>query len=119
VRIVLFVEGYSERELPPFLKRWLDPRLERPIGIFPVRFEGNMAYLREVGRKSGLHLDQADTPPAKLLDSLMSRGGGHGYKKTTMARFLLPKLDPELVYQKCPNFKLLMDEMLQVAQQAA
>jgi hypothetical protein len=57
-------------------------------------------------------------PPSKLLDRLFSQGRGRGYKKVIMAHNLLPKLDPALVYQKCPNFKLMMDEMLDMARQA-
>ncbi len=35
-----------------------------------------------------------------------------------MARNLMPRLDPALVYQKCPNFKRMTDEMLYFARQA-
>jgi len=38
--------------------------------------------------------------------------------KTTMARNLLPKLDPSVVYRKCPNFKSMMDDMLAMSRQA-
>ena len=34
MKFVLFVEGYTEdKALPKFLKRWLDPRLGKPVGI--------------------------------------------------------------------------------------
>ncbi len=202
MKIVLLVEGWVEKELPPFLKRWLDPQLPQPIGIQPVRFNGFGEFLNDVALKTTLHLSQGDTiaifglldlyglkldypkyadhheklrfareyitskvapadrpryrqhfavheleawflsdprlfpnitlpnrcarpedvdfdePPAHLLDHLFSQGKGHGYKKTVMARNLLPKLDPALVYHKCPNFKLLMDEMLAITRQA-
>lgn len=197
MKIVLLVEGWTEKELPPFLKRWLDSQLPQPVRIQPVRFEGNAHYLDNVANKTRFHLSSDDTiavfglldlyglkfdypkhadrdqkiaharaeimrripeadrlrfrqhfavheteawllsdprlfptlklpassarpedvdfdePPSKLLDRLFSQSrDGRGYKKTTMARTLLPKLDPALVYQKCPNFKLMMDEML-------
>ncbi|AUX46272.1 uncharacterized protein SOCE26_077770 [Sorangium cellulosum] len=40
MKIVLFVEGHTEKALPELLKRWLDPRLPQPIGIKIARFEG-------------------------------------------------------------------------------
>ena len=204
MKIVLFVEGKTEKELPPFLKRWLDPQIpqHKQIGIQAVRFEGVNHFLENVSIKANLHLASKDTiaifglldlyglildypkhadrdqkitfaraeitrridaanrprfrqhfavheteawllsdtrlfpavtlpancarpeevdfdePPSKLLDRLFSQDRGRGYKKVTMARNLLPKLDPMLVYQKCPNFKLMMDEMLDIARKA-
>jgi hypothetical protein len=203
MKIVLLIEGWTEKELPPFLKRWLDTQLPQPIRIQPVRFEGNQHYLDDVANKTHLHLATAETiavfglldlyglkldypkyadrdqrikfardhitdritpayrprfrqhfavheteawflseprlfqsitlpkqcerpedvnfdePPAKLLDRLFSQGReGRGYKKTTMARNLLPKLDPSVVYRKCPNFKFMMDDMPAMSRQA-
>ena len=41
MKFILFVEGHTEdKALPAFLKRWLDPRLESPVGIQTVRFDG-------------------------------------------------------------------------------
>lgn len=38
MKLILLVEGVTERlALSGFLKRWLDPRLSKPIQIFPVR----------------------------------------------------------------------------------
>jgi hypothetical protein len=199
VKIVLLMEGWTEKELPPFLKRWLDPQLPQPISIQAVRFEGVHHFLDNVAKKTQLHLVNSDAiavfglldlyglrldyprhadrdhkiafarnhivnritpadrprfrqhfavheteawllsdpllfptltlpskcarpeevdfdePPAQLLDRLFSQGTGRGYKKTIMARNLLPQLDPTLVYQKCPNFKLMMDDLLELA----
>jgi len=34
MKFILFVEGRTEdKALPAFLKKWLDPRLESPVGI--------------------------------------------------------------------------------------
>ena len=204
MKIVLLVEGWTEKELKPFIKRWLDTQLSpQTVGLQVVRFEGNAQFLRDVAGKTHFHLSLNDTiavfglldlyglkldypkqagrdqkikfardhivnkiapadrprfrqhfavheteawflsdprlfstiklpakcdrpeevnfdePPAQLLDRLFSQGKeSRGYKKTTMARVLLPKLDPALVYQKCPNFKLMMDEMLELSRQA-
>jgi hypothetical protein len=45
VKFALFVEGYTEQALPAFLKRWLDPRLSRRVGIVPVNFQGVGGFL--------------------------------------------------------------------------
>jgi hypothetical protein len=203
VKFILLVEGWTEKELPGFLKRWLDPQLPQPVGIQPVRLQGNANYLDNVDNRAhrylssddviavfglldlyGLKLEYPkyaerdekiklarklvtdkvdanlrprfrqhfavheieawflsdpklfpeitlppkcarpedvnfDEHPTKLLDKLFSQSrNGRGYDKLTRARNLLPKLDPQIVYQKCPNFKLLMDEMLALARQS-
>ncbi len=46
MNFALFVEGHTERAIPAFLKRWLDPRLSQPVGIKPVRFKGSGDYLK-------------------------------------------------------------------------
>lgn len=40
MKFVLFVEGHTERALPAFLARWLNPQLSTPVGIQAVPFEG-------------------------------------------------------------------------------
>lgn len=57
MKIVLFVEGYTEKmALPTFLKRWLDAKLAAPIGIKTVRFEGWSEYARDIPGKVRFHL---------------------------------------------------------------
>ena len=56
MRFILFVEGHTEKALPAFLKRWLDPRLPQPIGITPVPFKGWRHYRDEIARKVALNL---------------------------------------------------------------
>jgi hypothetical protein len=57
MKLVLFVEGHTERgALPGFFKRWLDPQLTQPIGIKTVRFEGWRDYYDEIGKKVHLNL---------------------------------------------------------------
>jgi len=58
MKFVLFVEGHTEdKALPAFLKRWLDPRLESPVGIQPVRFEGWPELFRDAAQKAKMHLN--------------------------------------------------------------
>ncbi len=57
MKLVLFVEGHTEKKaLPDFLKRWLDPQLPHPIGIAIVRFEGWHDYVDDIVKKVALHL---------------------------------------------------------------
>ena len=61
MKFILFVEGYTEKEsLPEFLKRWLDPRLSRPIGIKVVRFDGWNDFVKGAPKKAALHLNGPD-----------------------------------------------------------
>ncbi len=61
MKFVLFVEGYTEKKsLAEFLKRWLDPRLAKPVGIRTVRFDGWTDYVRGTPKKAGLYLHGPD-----------------------------------------------------------
>lgn len=51
-------------------------------------------------------------PPAKLLDQIYSEVLGKGYKKVVEGTKLFSKLDPEVVYSKCPAFRALADDLL-------
>jgi hypothetical protein len=69
MRFVVFVEGYSEkRVIAPFLKRWLDPRLKKPIGVNVVRFEGWSELVNDVEVKARMHLQNDDVVVISLLD---------------------------------------------------
>ena len=57
MKFALYVEGYTERAIPAFLKRWLDPRLSLPVGVKPVRFEGSGDYLKSFSRLAKRDLD--------------------------------------------------------------
>jgi hypothetical protein len=58
MRFILFVEGYTEdRALPKFLKKWLDPKLDTPIGIRTVRFEGWTELVKDAPLKAKMHLN--------------------------------------------------------------
>lgn len=53
MRFILFVEGHTEdKALPGFLKRWLDPRLKKPVGIKTVRFEGWQELIKDSRQKT-------------------------------------------------------------------
>ena len=62
MKIVLVVEGSSEKQLPAFLKRWLDAQaLPQRVGIHVVSFDGNAKLLREAAQRTRLHLQESDT----------------------------------------------------------
>jgi hypothetical protein len=58
MRFVLFVEGHTEdKALPKFLKKWLDPKLSKPIGIRTVRFDGWPELVKDAPTKAKMHLN--------------------------------------------------------------
>jgi len=52
-----------------------------------------------------------DEPPAKFLKRILGR-----YKKTTTAMNLFPNVDPQIAIDQCPHLKLLVEDLLRVAQ---
>jgi hypothetical protein len=61
-----------------------------------------------------------DQPPAKFLDRLYKEkiyrmGRPAKYKKIGDGLELFSKLDPEIVYQKCPHFKEMIDHIVRIA----
>lgn len=58
MKFILFVEGHTEdKALPAFLKKWLDPKLPKPIGIKTVRFEGWPELTKDAPLKAKMHLN--------------------------------------------------------------
>lgn len=59
-----------------------------------------------------------DEPPAKLLERLYREKRKRTFRKVIDTTDLLGKLDPAAVYDKCPAFKALLDDMLARAKAA-
>jgi hypothetical protein len=58
-------------------------------------------------------------PPATLLGELYRRAyRNKGYKKVVDGPRLFKKLDPSVAYDKCPHLRVMLDEMLKLAQNA-
>ena len=58
MKFVLLVEGYTERKaIPEFLKRWLDQRLEKPVGVKTVRFDGWQHLYKDAAQKTKMLLN--------------------------------------------------------------
>jgi Domain of unknown function (DUF4276) len=200
VKFVLFVEGHTEKlAIPSLLKRWLDPKLTRRVGVVPVRFEGWAQYQSEIAKKVELALSGAsgkdviaaiglldlygptfyppdkrtasdrirwarkhfedqvgnvrfaqhfavheieawlladprilqrevrdalpgksqepeavnfNEPPGKLLARLYREKLKKTYEKVIHGKDLFDKLDPAIAYEKCPNLRTLLDDML-------
>lgn len=69
MNFALFVEGKTERAIPAFLKRWLDPRLSRPVGVAPVNLQGSGGYLKNFAQRARRDLDSGKlTAVIGLLD---------------------------------------------------
>jgi hypothetical protein len=79
VRFVLFVEGGTERALPSFLKRWLDPRLPRPVGIKPVIFTGWAELRREVAKRARMYLEGPGSDEIIAVIALLDLYGPNFY----------------------------------------
>lgn len=57
MKFVLFVEGDTEKKvLKEFLKRRLDPQLNKPVGIKVVLLKGWQNYVKDIAKKVELHL---------------------------------------------------------------
>jgi hypothetical protein len=61
VKIILYVEGDTEKEvLPQFLRLWVNPRLENNVRIAPVNLDGVSNYLKEFANRARLDLSAVD-----------------------------------------------------------
>jgi len=59
MRLVLFVEGKTERKaLPGFVARWLNVRLTHPVAIDAVSFGGNARFLKEAPKKARMYMEE-------------------------------------------------------------
>ena len=80
MKFILFVEGYTEQKvIGDFLKRWLDPKLSKPVGISTVRFDGWPELVKDSPTKAGLHLGQ---PKVIAVISLLDLHGPTFYPPT-------------------------------------
>ena len=57
-------------------------------------------------------------PPSSLLARLYRQQLDQAYKKTSYGGALFAKANPDIAYEKCPNLKGMLDEMLSLAKSA-
>lgn len=88
------------------LEAWLisDP------SIFPKEIAPELEEAAEAPEKIN-----SNQPPAKFLHDLYINKFNRTYKKVTEGNRLFAKLDPEVVREKCPYFKLFTDDLLKLA----
>ena len=61
MKFVIFVEGYTEKKaIAPFIKRWLDPRLNQRVGIHTVRFDEWSEMIKDMSNKTQRYLNGPD-----------------------------------------------------------
>jgi hypothetical protein len=99
MKFVLFIEGKTEKVVPTFLKRWLDVRLNKPVGIKPVVFEGWPQQWADSPKKANMHLnDQTKANDVIAVISLLDLYGPTVYppdKTSVHERFLWAKEESE------------------------
>jgi hypothetical protein len=109
VKFVLFVEGHTEKVLPVFLKRWLDPQLaqhgRQPVGIQAVRFEGQAEFIRDVAQKANLYLNAPKRDVIAVIGLLDLYGASLPYpadKTTATDRYAWAKqhLEDKVAHQQ-------------------
>jgi len=92
MKFVLFVEGHTERKaIPSFLKRWLDPKLPRPVGIQCVRFDGWAELVKDSPGKAKLYLSKSNVIAVIALLDLYGPAFFPRAKKTPDEKYLWAK----------------------------
>lgn len=81
--------------------------------LLPLSVSGSIA--KRLAKPEEVDFDQ---PPAKLLKQPYLREKKGEYKKTVDGEQLFSHLDPEVVLDKCPYFKEMMEEILTLARKA-
>lgn len=99
MRFILFVEGHTEdKALPKFLKKWLDPKLTKSIGIRTVRFDGWPELLKNAPLKAKMHLNGPARDEIIAVISLLDLYGPTFYpsdKTASEERYAWAKKDIE------------------------
>jgi hypothetical protein len=80
MKFVLFVEGDTEQKvLASFLKRWLDPRLSKKVGIKPVLFDGWADMDKRLVKKARHYLAGPDSGDIIAVIALLDLYGPKFY----------------------------------------
>lgn len=96
MKFVLFVEGHTEKQaLANFLKRWLDPRLDNPVGIQMVRFGGWSDLVKEAPQKARMYLNRKNIIGIIALLDLYGPTIYPDGKTTAVSRYNWAKSDLE------------------------
>ncbi|MGH7599623.1 MAG: DUF4276 family protein [bacterium] len=91
MKFILFIEGHTEKKaLPQFLKKWLDPKLAKPVGIKTVRFEGWPELVKDTPKKALMHLNGPEQHDLVAVIALIDLYGPTFYpadKQTSKDRY--------------------------------
>lgn len=110
MKFILFIEGHTEKKaLPQFLKKWLDPKLTKPVGIKTVRFEGWKELVKDSPKKALMHLNGPEQHDLIAVIALLDLYGPTFYppdKKTAQERYAWAKeyLESEVNHSKFRQF---------------
>ena len=141
IAIIALLDLYGPTIYPAQLKtasqrvNWATNNLSQKVGLerFRIFFAVHeleawllsepQIFPREISQRFPRKIEQPesvnfDTPPAKLLGDMYWRQYRRQYRKIVDGSNLFGKLNPSIVYQKCPFFAEMMNEMLRLAQQA-
>lgn len=79
--------------------------------IFPVDFQTDLTKYSSKPENVNFK-----NHPSKVIQNIYNkRKSKRSYKKTTDGPDLFSRLSPQVVYDKCPHFKMMLDEMVQMA----
>jgi len=91
MKFILFIEGHTEKKaLPQFLKKWLDPKLAKPVGIKTVRFEGWPELVKDTPKKASMYLNGPEQHDLVAVIALIDLYGPTFYpadKQTSKDRY--------------------------------
>lgn len=110
MKFILFIEGHTEKKvLPQFLKKWLDPKLMKPVGIKTVRFEGWKELVKDSPKKALMHLNGPEQHDLVAVIALLDLYGPTFYppdKNTAQERYAWAKehLESKVSHSKFRQF---------------
>lgn len=91
MKFIFFVEGDTEKKsLPVFLKKWIDPKLSKPVGVKIVRFNGWRELVNDTPKKAMLYLTGPQKDDIVAVIALLDLYGPTIYpsdKKTAKERY--------------------------------
>ena len=82
MKFVLFVEGYTEKKvIAPFLRKWLDKRLDERVGIKLVRFNGWKELVKDMPGRAVRYLRSPTSDDVIAVIALLDLYGPDFYPR--------------------------------------
>jgi len=96
MKFVILAEGKTEGDvLASFIKRWIDPKLQKPVGVQIVQFGGWSDLCKGSPKKAEMHLNKSDVIAVFALLDLYGPDIYPADKKNASERFEWAKKDLE------------------------